>query len=91
MVKKYEMTFYVKIEETECREEDGLLLPERFPFIRPVGYCAMISPQVLKDAEAMSAIFRAAEEKLIEKIQEETNEDNGCGYGHRNCGAKMEE
>lgn len=71
MVTTYEMTFYVKIEEVECRE-DGLMLPERFPVIRPMGYCTMIAPKALKDAEALSAIFRAAGEKLIEKIQEET-------------------
>lgn len=66
----YEMTIHVMIEGVEHRA-DGLLLPEYVPIIRPIGYCTMISPQALKDAEAMSAIFRAAEEKLIEKIQDE--------------------
>lgn len=73
MMATYEMAVYVIIERVEQRT-DGLLFPERAPIIGPIGCCPiMISPQALKDAEAMSAIFRVTEEKLIKKILEEAD------------------
>lgn len=80
----YEIIFKVAIEKVETppkvaiekvepppKELSGLLFPIRTPVILPIRYCAMFSPEVLKDAEALSALFRAAEEKLMEKIQGE--------------------
>lgn len=73
MAELYEMIFKVAIEKVEPTSEElsGLLFPIRTPVILPLGYCARFSPEDLKDAEALSALFRAAEEKLIEKIQGE--------------------
>lgn len=71
MADLYEIIFKVAIEKMEPppKELSGLILPTRTPVILPIGYCTMFSPEALRDAEALSALFRAAEEKLIEKIQ----------------------
>lgn len=79
MAELYEIFFKVAIEKMEPppNELSGLFFPTRTPVMPPIGYCAMFSPEALKDAEALSALFRAAEEKLIEKIQEETTDERG--------------
>ena len=76
MAELYEMIFKVAIEKVEPppKELIDLLFPTyaRDPVILPIVYRTMFPLEALKDAEALSALFRAAEEKLIEKIQEET-------------------
>lgn len=71
MADLYEISIKVAIEKVEPPSEElsGLRLSTRTPVILPIGHRVMFSPDDLKEAEAVSALFRAAEEKLIEKIQ----------------------
>lgn len=87
MAELYEIIFKVAIEKVEPPPEElsGLLSPIRTPAILPIGSRAVFSPEALKDAEALSALFKAAEEKLMEKIIEELNTKiTTCNTGGKN-------